>query len=328
MKKEILKLLKENNNDFLSGEYISRTLGVSRSAIWKHIKQLKEEGYKIEAVSNKGYKLKSSPDLLTLEEIEPYLNSSVIGRKFIYFNSIDSTNNAAKKIADDENSHGTVLISEEQTNGKGRLGRHWISPKYKGIWMSIILKPNLDPIDASKITQIAAAAVTLSLLEMNIKASIKWPNDIILNHKKVCGILTEMNAELTNIHHVIVGIGINVNADKEDFPDDLKNIATSLKIESNNKINRQILTAKILNNFEILYDKFINNNDIESSLKICREYSAILGSEIIIINKGKKVSAKALDIDEEGKLIVKYSNGNIEKIISGEISIRGKESYI
>jgi BirA family biotin operon repressor/biotin-[acetyl-CoA-carboxylase] ligase len=328
LKKEILKLLKENNNDFLSGEYISRTLGVSRSAIWKHIKQLKEEGYKIEAVSNKGYKLKSSPDLLTLEEIEPYLNSSVIGRKFIYFNSIDSTNNAAKKIADDENSHGTVLISEEQTNGKGRLGRHWISPKYKGIWMSIILKPNLDPIDASKITQIAAAAVTLSLLEMNIKASIKWPNDIILNHKKVCGILTEMNAELTNIHHVIVGIGINVNADKEDFPDDLKNIATSLKIESNNKINRQILTAKILNNFEILYDKFINNNDIESSLKICREYSAILGSEIIIINKGKKVSAKALDIDEEGKLIVKYSNGNIEKIISGEISIRGKESYI
>jgi len=328
LKKQILKLLKENNNDFLSGEYISRTLGVSRSAIWKHIKQLKEEGYKIEAVSNKGYKLKSSPDLLTLEEIEPYLNSSVIGRKFIYFNSIDSTNNAAKKIADDENSHGTVLISEEQTNGKGRLGRHWISPKYKGIWMSIILKPNLDPIDASKITQIAAAAVTLSLLEMNIKASIKWPNDIILNHKKVCGILTEMNAELTNIHHVIVGIGINVNADKEDFPDDLKNIATSLKIESNNKINRQILTAKILNNFEILYDKFINNNDIESSLKICREYSAILGSEIIIINKGKKVSAKALDIDEEGKLIVKYSNGNIEKIISGEISIRGKESYI
>lgn len=328
MKKQILKLLKENNNDFLSGEYISRTLGVSRSAIWKHIKQLKEEGYKIEAVSNKGYKLKSSPDLLTLEEIEPYLNSSVIGRKFIYFNSIDSTNNAAKKIADDENSHGTVLISEEQTNGKGRLGRHWISPKYKGIWMSIILKPNLDPIDASKITQIAAAAVTLSLLEMNIKASIKWPNDIILNHKKVCGILTEMNAELTNIHHVIVGIGINVNADKEDFPDDLKNIATSLKIESNNKINRQILTAKILNNFEILYDKFINNNDIESSLKICREYSAILGSEIIIINKGEKVSAKALDIDEKGKLIVKYSNGNIEKIISGEISIRGKESYI
>ncbi|WP_127836607.1 biotin--[acetyl-CoA-carboxylase] ligase [Clostridium prolinivorans] len=328
MKKQILKLLKENNNDFLSGEYISRTLGVSRSAIWKHIKQLKEEGYKIEAVSNKGYKLKSSPDLLTLEEIEPYLNSSVIGRNFVYFNSIDSTNNAAKKIADDENSHGTVLISEEQTNGKGRLGRHWISPKYKGIWMSIILKPNLDPIDASKITQIAAAAVTLSLLEMNIKASIKWPNDIILNHKKVCGILTEMNAELTNIHHVIVGIGINVNADKEDFPDDLKNIATSLKIESNNKINRQILTAKILNNFEILYDKFINNNDIESSLKICREYSAILGSEIIIINKGKKVSAKALDIDEEGKLIVKYSNGNIEKIISGEISIRGKESYI
>ncbi|SKA83087.1 BirA family transcriptional regulator, biotin operon repressor / biotin-[acetyl-CoA-carboxylase] ligase [Clostridium sp. USBA 49] len=328
MKKQILKLLKENNNDFLSGEYISRTLGVSRSAIWKHIKQLKEEGYKIEAVSNKGYKLKSSPDLLTLEEIEPYLNSSVIGRKFIYFNSIDSTNNAAKKIADDENSHGTVLISEEQTNGKGRLGRHWISPKYKGIWMSIILKPNLDPIDASKITQIAAAAVTLSLLEMNIKALIKWPNDIILNHKKVCGILTEMNAELTNIHHVIVGIGINVNADKEEFPDDLKDIATSLKIESNNKINRQILTAKILNNFEILYNKFINNNDIESSLKICREYSAILGSEIIIINKGEKVSAKAIDIDEEGKLIVKYSNGNIEKIISGEISIRGKESYI
>lgn len=328
MRNEILKLLKKNNEDFLSGQYISDNLGVTRSAIWKHMKLLKEEGYEIEAVSNKGYRLVSSPDLLTLEEIEPYLTSSVIGRKIIHFDTIGSTNIEAKKNSDEEDAHGTVVISEEQVSGRGRLGRQWVSPKYKGIWMSIILKPDLSPMDAVKLTQIAAAAVALASAELGIKALVKWPNDIVVNHKKVCGILTEMNAELTKIHYVIVGIGINVNIDDQDFPEDIKSIATSLKIESKNEVNRQKLTGKILSQFEILYNKFIKENDIEASVKICREYSALLGKEILVISREGNIPAKALDIDEAGRLIVQYDDGTIEKLISGEVSIRGKESYI
>lgn len=269
-----------------------------------------------------------SYDLLTFEKIEPYLSTNFIGRKLIHFDSINSTNTAAKKFARDENAHGLVIISEEQSNGKGRLGRQWVSPKYKGIWMSIILKPNLMPQEAVKLTQIAAASVSASALEIGIKALIKWPNDIVINSKKVCGILTEMSAELSDIHYVIVGIGVNVNIDKDEFPEELKDTATSLKIESGNEVNRNILTAKILNNFEKLYNRFVADNDMQSSLKICRENSAILGREIIIIRSNKNTTALALDIDEEGRLIVKSADGSIEKLVSGEVSIRGKESYI
>ncbi|MCM8711177.1 biotin--[acetyl-CoA-carboxylase] ligase [Clostridium sp. SYSU_GA19001] len=328
MKNEILKLLKKNPDSFVSGQSISDYLKVSRTAIWKYMNGLREDGYKIESVSNKGYKLLSSPDLLTFEEIEPYLNTNFIGRNIIHFNSIDSTNIKAKKLADSIVKDGTIVIAEEQTSGKGRLGRNWISPQYKGIWMSIILKPDLNPIEAVKLTQIAAAAVVTGTEEFGIKTYIKWPNDIVINHKKVCGILTEMNAELTRINYVIVGIGINVNIDETEFPGDIKHIATSLKIESKKSINRQKLAGNILNNFEKLYVQFVKQNDLSSSINICRENSALIGKNIIIINRETSVEAKAIDIDEDGRLLVEYKDGRRESLISGEISIRGKESYI
>lgn len=328
MKSDILELLNNDKNNFISGQYISEKLGVTRTAVWKHINQLKEDGYEIESISNKGYRLVSSPDLLTSEEIKPYLKTALIGKNILHFDSLDSTNTKAKQLADSLKEYGAVIISEEQTSGKGRLGRTWVSPKYKGIWMSIILKPDLNPMDAVKLTQIAAAAVVKGCTELNVDTLIKWPNDIVINHKKVCGILTEMSAELTRINYIIVGIGINVNIDETEFPEDLKEIATSLKIEVNRKISRQELVGRILNNFENLYFEFINNNNIKSSLDICREKSALINNNIIVINRDKNTEAKALDIDETGRLLIEYPDGRQEYLISGEVSIRGKGRYI
>lgn len=328
MKKVILSLLKENENDFVSGQDISDKLGVTRTAVWKYINQIKDEGYKIESLSKKGYRLISSPDILTLEEIGPYLNTKLIGRNIIHFDSIESTNSKAKQLADKGEAHGTIVISEEQTKGRGRLGRCWTSPKYKGVFMSIILRPELNPVDAAKLTQTAAAAVVKATSELGISTSVKWPNDIVLNHKKVCGILTEMNAELTRINYVVVGLGINVNIEEFEFGEDIKDIATSLKIQTKAPVNRKELVAGILNNFEYLYNRFIDDNDIESSINICRENSAIIGKKIMIIKREKNTEATAINIDDEGRLLVEYTDGKQESLISGEVSIRGNGSYI
>lgn len=328
MKSEILRLLKKSGHEFISGQDISKKLGISRTAIWKYINQIRADGYEIESISNRGYRLVSSPDILTLEEIEAYLNTNFIGRNIIHFDSIESTNSIAKKLGDSDEANGSIVISEEQTNGRGRLGRSWISPKHKGIWMSILLKPNLNPVDAVNLTQTAAAAVVKATEELGIKTLVKWPNDIVISNKKVCGILTEMNAELTKINYVVVGLGINVNIDEWSFPEDIKDTGTSLKIQTGSSINRQELTARILNNFEKLYTKFTDENNIEASINICRENSAVIGKDVMIINREKCIEAHVIDIDNKGRLLVKYADGRLDNIISGEISIRGKESYI
>lgn len=328
MKEEIINLLKENEDNFISGEKISEKLGISRAAVWKHIKSIKEDGYEIESVSRKGYKLISSPDLLTFEEVNPYLNTNYIGKDIRYYNTIDSTNTKAKELGTAGAKEGTVVISEEQTGGRGRLGRQWVSPKFKGIWMSIILKPDIEPMEASKITQIGAAAVCMSINELGLKATIKWPNDIVLNGKKVCGILTEMSGELNKINYIVMGIGINVNIESEDFPGDIKDIATSIKIEAGEKIKRKELVASIFNNFEQLYDEFINSGTIKKSINICRENSALIGNDVKIIKRNEEVFAKAIGLTEDGELIVEYNDGKVDKIVSGEVSVRGMYGYV
>lgn len=322
MKDKILHLLKENEGDFISGQLISENLGVSRTAIWKYINSLKNDGYQIESISKKGYRLLSSPDLLTFEEISANLNTSYIGRNIMYFQTIDSTNNKAKELANISD-NGTVIISEEQTSGRGRLGRVWKAPKFKGVWMSIILKPDIDPPNVPKITQVGAAAVIKTLNDFNIKAYVKWPNDIILNNKKVCGILTEMSGELNRINYVVMGIGINVNIKKEEFSEALRDTATSLICETGNELKRKDLVTKLLNNFEVLYDEFAYKNDISTSIKICRENSILIGKDVKIIKISNEFFGKAIDLSESGELVVQYADGTIENIVSGEISVRG-----
>lgn len=328
MKEQIINLLKENENTFVSGQKISESLGVSRAAIWKYINSIKEDGYEIESVSRKGYKLISSPDLLTYEEIKNKLNTKYIGNNIIHLDSVDSTNDEAKKRAREGAKEGTVVIAEEQTKGRGRLGRNWTSPKYKGIWMSIILRPDIDPMKVSKVTQIGAAAVTMAAEEMGIETFIKWPNDIIMNGKKVCGILTEMSGELTKVNYVIMGIGINANIEKEEFPEEIQVVASSLKIEKGQYVKRKELVSKVLNNFENLYDEFINEGKIDKSIEICREKSILIGKQVRIIEREKETKAKVLDLNKDGKLIVQYEDGKVEEIISGEISVRGLNGYV
>lgn len=328
MKEKILKLLKDNKNQFISGQEISEQLKVSRTAVWKYINALKEEGYEIESVSRKGHMLLSAPNILSYEEISEYLNTQHIGREIFYFDSIDSTNVKAKELANNEKTHGVVVIAEEQTNGRGRLGRSWSSPNRKGIWMSIILKPQIEPQDAVKITQVVAAAVWKALVQIEVRTQIKWPNDIVLNGKKVCGILTEMNGELNRLNYLVVGIGINANANINEFPEEIRNTATSLKAETGHEIERKKLVALILNNFEELYNKLLEDRSIEEAMKICKENSALIGKDVRLIIRGEEKEAKAIDISEEGELIIQDKSGDISKIISGEVSVRGLHGYV
>lgn len=268
-------------------------------------------------------------DILDYDILKNYLDTEFIGRTVFHFDELDSTNTYAKSIANKLDGEGQVVITEKQLNGRGRLGRQWISQNNKGIWISIILKPKINIADVSKITQVAAAAINLALLSHGVKTEIKWPNDIIINNKKICGILVEMNSEnsMSNsignskINYLIVGVGLNVNNDKDDFPEELRDIASSLKIETNKEFKRSTILTEILNNFEKLYMD-LNNNDFSKALDICRKNSYIIGKKIYLIRNHERIEARAIDINNDGELIVMYKNGKLDNIISGEVSVR------
>lgn len=326
MRTKVLKALKESNERYLSGEELSQKIGVSRTSVWKHIKKLRQEGYHIESVASRGYRLIEETDVLSEAELELAIQEIQIIDSVTYLKTVGSTNSYAKKMAD-QIKNGALVISDEQTGGRGRLGRNWVSPPATGIWMSLILMPDIAPYEASKITQIAAAAVTKALaLTTGMEFAIKWPNDILLNGKKVCGILTEMSAELNSINYLIVGIGINVNMDV--FPDEIKEIATSLRIESGKQHRRHAIVAEILKQFEALYKDFLTTKSMEKALVICRLKSAVLGKNVRIIKKNQTMEAKAIDISSDGELIIEKSDGQQERIFSGEVSVRGLDGYI
>ena len=326
MRNKILGKLYKNKEGYISGEILAADLGVSRTAVWKHINILREEGYKIETTSGKGYRLLEMEDKLLPGEIKNILSGRAMGRQIIYFDSIDSTNAYAKKEID-RLKDGTVILAERQTAGRGRRGRGWLSPEGTGIWMSIVLKPDIPPREGIKMTQIAVAAVCKSIRELTkLDALIKWPNDIVVNGKKVCGILTEMAGELNEINYIVIGIGINVNM--KDFPDKIKEHASSLFIEGSKKIDRKILLVDILKRFENLYGAYMENLNLNETLSIVRNYSAIFGKNIRII-QGKSVKVvKAVDINDDGLLLVEMEDGSRELISSGEVSIRGEKGYI
>lgn len=324
MKSEILKMLLEEAT-YVSGQKMCEELHVSRTAVWKAMNQLKEEGYEIESVTNKGYRILSCPDLVTKEAIEGKIQTNVFGKKVHYQMEVGSTNTVAKQFADEDNSHGLLVTADMQTSGKGRRGRSWISPKGSGVWMTLVLKPQLDPRNASMLTLVAALAVAKGICELTkLDAKIKWPNDIVVNKKKVCGILTEMNAELDYINYVIVGIGINANM--TDFPEEIKEIATSLYLESGNRICRSELICKSMEYFEEYYETFLNTGNLSALME---EYNTFL------INKEKEVRilgqtqliGTAKGINEKGELIVTVGQEDIT-VMSGEVSVRGLYEYV
>ena len=332
MKREVLLNLKKNPLEYISGEQLSNTLGVSRTAIWKVINELKREGYIIESSSKKGYRLSPDSDVLNSFEISEELKTKVLGRNIIYLDKIDSTNNYAKRIALEGCEEGTLVVADYQTNGRGRLGRGWSSPNKKGIWMSLVLRPNIPFEEVQMITLAASVAVVQALYDIaQIKAGIKWPNDIIINGKKVCGILVEMNMEIESINFLVLGIGVNVNQQKEDFPEELLDKATSLKmyletLGMQKILKRSELIAAILLKFEEIYDK-VKCGDFEYVISEWRKYSVTLGKEVSIIYKNQQFRGVAQDITKDGKLIVKCEDGTVKEVFSGEVSIRGLLGY-
>lgn len=324
MKEQILRMLRQQNQ-YISGQHMCKELGVSRTAVWKVINQLKEEGYVIEAVSNKGYVLKDSPDIVTDYEIMSLFPATQLVDHVICYSEIDSTNNKAKELAL-EYKDNVLLVADTQLAGRGSKGRSWVSPKGSGIWMSFLLHPAIQPMHASRLTLLAALAVAEAIREeCGVMPQIKWPNDLLLNQKKICGILTEMNSEIEYIHYVIVGIGLNVHT--KEFPEELTLKATSLALEGK-KVKRSALISKIVKHFDKYYTQFLQTEDLSF---VIEEYNQLLihrNQKVKIVSPGSEQEGIARGIDETGCLLLELEDGTVKKIISGEVSLRGLHGYI
>lgn len=326
MKTEILQVLR-TTKDYVSGQELCDRLGVSRTAVWKTINKLKEEGYEIEAIQNKGYRLLSYPDVVTESEIKSRLETEWAGNTVVYAEVVDSTNNLAKRLGEEGKSHGTLVIAEEQTAGKGRRGRSWSAPSGLGLWMSLLLRPNLNPACASMLTLVSGLSVTRAIEEVTgLKVQIKWPNDIVYEGKKICGILTEMSAEMEGIHYVVVGIGINVNI--EEFSEELKQKATSLKIICGKKIDRVEIVTAFLKYFERDYSKFLKTEDLELLKTDYEDRLVNLNQKVNILDGKKGYIGTAIGIEKNGGLLVEKEDKSVIAVTSGEVSVRGVYGYV
>lgn len=319
MKNKILQLLKEKN-DFVSGQALCERFNVSRTAVWKAINNLKETGYVIESVTNKGYKLISSPDIVSEAEIKSNLKTSLIGKEIIALESVGSTNDYIKENAQ-KLMDGTVVTTREQTKGKGRLGRVWKNKKDDDISFSFILRPELSPMEVSAITPLCGLAVAKGLNEyFDFDAKIKWPNDIIVGNKKICGMLTEMSCEFDRLEYLVVGIGVNVMS--KAFPEEIAHKATSCVLQSNKEINKNQLLAVILKQIEdiLLGGNYRFNKE---NLEEYKAYCATLGRKVTFTRRGEIVEGVATDINNDGELVVTLPDNTTETVFSGEVTAQG-----
>jgi BirA family biotin operon repressor/biotin-[acetyl-CoA-carboxylase] ligase len=318
-REQILNLLIENKGVYISGEKIANSLNISRTAVWKCINEIKNNGYNILSISKKGYCYDDSNDILSTYEIEKNLNQNCYN--IILYKTIKSTNQTAKEFAQQGDYNNTIILSEEQTEGRGRLGRSFYSPSNTGIYMSILIRPKLDINKGLLVTSCAAVAVCKAIENLtDIQPKIKWVNDIYIENKKVCGILTEssLDFESGTLDYVIIGIGINFTT--LNFPDTISNSACSIFEDTKFKFSRNILISEIINQFFPI----INTIDDEKNILDYKKRSNILGEEIEITNKDKVFFAKAVDIDKNGFLIIENKDKTLSKLNTGEITIRKK----
>lgn len=326
MKEEILRLLRSADG-YISGQELCNRFGVSRTAVWKAINQLKEAGYEIEAQQNKGYRLKAAPDLMTEAEIKSLMHTEWVAKEVLYFDTIDSTNTKAQELAEKGYPSGTLVVADKQESGKGRRGRSWVSPSGTGIFMTLMIKPDINPNNASMLTLVAALAVAKAITSVtDEEAMIKWPNDIVVNGKKVCGILTEMNAQFDYINHIVVGIGINVH--NESFPEEISQMASSLMIEAGGKrFHRAQIIAETMSYFEQYYDTFLKTQDLSA---LVREYDKLLvnrNKSVRVLDPKEPFDGKAMGITPKGELIVDTWESR-KLVSSGEVSVRGIYGYV
>ena len=324
MKAEILAALRASDG-YVSGQELCGKFGVSRTAIWKAINQLKQAGYEIEAVQNRGYHIVSTPDILSENELRSIRKTEWLGNRIYYEAEIDSTNTKAMKLAEEGAPHGTIVVTDHQ-NGRGRRGRTWESPAGEAIAMTFLLRPKIDPNNASMLTLIAAMAVARGIEdETGLKAGIKWPNDVIINRKKVSGILTEMSAQADYVNHIVVGIGINVHID--EFPEELKNIATSIFLELGIKINRAALIERICEYFEAYFEVFLQTEDLSAISKQYDAYMVNRNQPVKVLDPKDTYEGTARGITTRGELLVDTWESR-KLVSSGEVSVRGIYGYL
>ncbi len=326
MKSELLKILRESP-EYISGQQLCGHFGVSRTAVWKAIRQLKDEGYKIEALKNKGYRICEIPDIMTAEELKSRLHTEWMGQNCIYLESVDSTNTCAKRLAEEGAPAGTLVVADEQTGGRGRRGREWTASKGSNIMMTLLLRPRINPGNASRLTLLMAMAVAEGIQKVTgLPSGIKWPNDIVVHKKKVCGILTEMSSEIDYINHVVIGAGINVN--QECFPEEIGATAGSLGMELGKKICRAELAAEILGELEKLYNIFLQTEDLSALYQNYNRLCVNRNREIRVLEPGNEYTGTAEGINEAGELMVRRADGSMARVYAGEVSVRGLYGYV
>lgn len=326
MKEKILNIL-QDADDYISGQYLCEMLGVSRTAVWKCIRQLQEEGYVIDAVKNRGYCLKACGDILSSHELNRHMKTGWIGKTLYYYDKIDSTNLEAKRLADSGAPDGTLVVADCQERGRGRLGRAWTSPSGCGLWMSMVLKPSFPAVQASMVTLVTAMAVMEAIEETaGVQVQIKWPNDLVVQGKKVCGILTEMSMEEGRISFIVPGIGINVN--NEHFPEELCEKAISLAMLTGSTVSRAALAGAVCRSFEKYYADFLEKGDLSGIKDDYNDHLVNRDRQVVISDGAGSFHCISKGINETGALLVQKEDGTTELISSGEVSVRGIYGYV
>jgi BirA family transcriptional regulator, biotin operon repressor / biotin---[acetyl-CoA-carboxylase] ligase len=315
----VLAFLVDSGDDFTSGEALSDKLGLSRTAVWKYVDSLRNKGYRIDAIPARGYKLVEVPDRLTSLELSPLLNTHDLGRGIHHHETVPSTNQVAFELATDGAAHGEVVIAEQQTQGRGRRGRTWVSPAQKNLYLSIILRPEqLPPQRAPELTLVAAVALAETIREAGIDAEIKWPNDVHVGGRKLAGILTELSAEPERVHFAILGIGVNLNATAEDFPPELRELATSLSEIRGERIPRALFAAALLSSLEKWLDLHAAEG-FEPVRAAWKLMSSTLGQEILVKTEKSELRGTAVDVDASGALVVETAPGKVERVHAGDV---------
>lgn len=315
-KNQIMGILYKKEGEYVPGENIASEIGISKTKVSDEIKLLINEGYVIDS-SDSGYRLMKIPNLPLPYEVRRNLHTQYMGHEIHYFKEVDSTNDVARELAENGAAEGAVVIAESQRSGKGRQGKRWISPS-GGLWMTIILRPDVPPIKTPQLTLVTGVAVAKTLdEERGLDVGIKWPNDVLIGDKKVCGILTKVKADMGAVDYVLVGIGIDLNFDVDIFPPELREGATSLKMELKREIQGAQLVQRFLQNFEATYNQF-KEDKFQDILREWRRLSKTIGSYVEVHKKGRIVRGYATGINKDGILILELDDGTLRKVISGE----------
>jgi BirA family biotin operon repressor/biotin-[acetyl-CoA-carboxylase] ligase len=315
----ILSLFSQTPDGFVSGERISTELGISRTAVWKHVRNLRQAGYRIEAIPSRGYQLLQSPDILMVEAIQAGLSCRRIGSRIRCFDETDSTNLQACRMGDEGEAEGLVVIADRQNSGKGRMGRQWESPGGVNLYASILLRPPIPPFEAPRLTFLSAIAVCRAITSCcGLQPTVKWPNDVLLNGAKVAGLLNEMSSETDQVHYVVLGIGVNLNMRQDQFPANLRYPATSLAIVAGQPVSRLEFTRTLLLEIDALYQTYLEQGSepiLEAWTKLC----PMTGQAVHVDCNERQIEGIMTGLAEDGALLVRTATGKIENIYAGDV---------